>query len=166
MIRTIFAALILLSTCASYEGHAQTAVNRFRIDGATVVDESTGLRWQRCSVGQTYTQSNTCKGNPKKLNFLQAQKQTNFVVQSNGFWRVPTKNEIASLVDKTKAGLKIDVSVFPDVSQKNRFYWTCDMYADGAAWYADFGSGDVGYVSGDHSSADDFLAVRLVHVEW
>ncbi len=62
--------------------------------------------------------------------------------------------------------LKIDTFLFPDVSNTNRFFWTCDMYADGAAWYADFSNGEVAYLSGDHASASDFLAVRLVHVEW
>jgi hypothetical protein len=166
-VRHIFLALIIsLSAYAHAEEDTLTAKARFRMDGATVVDEKTGLRWQRCSVGQTFLPNNTCKGNPKKLNFVQAQKQTNFVVKVSGFWRVPTKNELATLLDLTKKNIKIDTFIFPDTSDKNRFYWTCDMYEDGAAWYADFYTGDVGYMSGDHSSAKDFLAVRLVHVEW
>ena len=111
-------------------------------------------------------QPNTCKGSPRKFKFFQAQKLSSFAARADGLWRVPTKNEIATLLDKTKLGLKIDTAVFPDVSEKNPFFWTCDMYDDGAAWYADFFNGDVSYVSGDHSSAEDLLAVRLVHVEW
>lgn len=164
--RYFLIAIFLLSAIVHAEEKTPAFNGRFRVDGATVVDGQTGLRWQRCSVGQTFLQNNTCKGSPKKFNFLQAQKQTKFFVQPSGIWRVPTKNEIATLIDKTKIDLKIDTSIFPDVSDKNRFFWTCDLYEDGAAWYADFYSGDVGYVSGDHSSAEDLLAVRLVHVEW
>jgi len=160
----IFALLLSLSGYVAAEDTVP-ANPRFSVYGATVVDEQTGLRWKRCSVGQTWLPDNTCRGKPKQFNFLQAQKQTNFSPQADGFWRVPTKNEIATLVDPTKRNLKIDTFLFPDVNDSNRFYWTCDLYDDGAAWYVDFHDGYVGYMSGDHSSADDHLAVRLVHVE-
>ena len=161
-------ALLVLAILSNF-AHAQGSPpvsSRFRLEGATAVDQQTGLRWQRCSVGQVFQANNSCQGNPKKVNFMQAQKVSNFTVQRGGFWRVPTKNELASLVDSTNEKIEIDTLVVPDASVKNRFYWSCDLYADGAAWYADFVSGDVGFVSGDHASADDLLAVRLVHVEW
>ncbi len=164
-----YMVLILLAFLSGYTNAEDVLLpikERFRVDGATVVDEVTGLRWQRCSVGQTYMPNNTCKRKPKRFNFLQAQKQSNYVSQSSGIWRVPTKNELATLIDKSKKKMQIDTLIFPDVSNQNRFYWTCDMYEDGAAWYADFYSGDVSYISGDHSSAEDYLSVRLVHVEW
>ncbi len=157
---------IFLAVCAHAAESTPTNKPRFKMEGSTVVDQQTGLRWQRCSVGQTFVQNNTCMGNSKKFNFLQAQKQTSFASRAGGFWRVPTKNELATLIDKTQKNVKIDTSIFPDVSERNRFYWSCDMYEDGVAWYVDFSSGDVSYMSGDHSSADDQLAVRLVHVEW
>ena len=153
--------LVSLSFCVA----AKEERSRFKVEGSTVLDEQTGLRWQRCSVGQVAQSDNTCKGMPQKFNFLQAQKQTNFTIRTDGFWRVPTKNELASLVDTAQGEFKIDRKFFLGISEKNHLFWSCDIYDDGAAWYVDFRDGYVGYMSGDHSSADDLLAVRLVHVE-
>jgi hypothetical protein len=54
-------------------------------------DPKTGLVWQRCSVGQSWSAS-TCTGEAKQFTFHGAQK-----LAGNG-WRVPTLRELHSLV--------------------------------------------------------------------
>lgn len=158
-------ALLIFVIIFSSSVSEQPIGNRLKVEGATVLDEQTGLRWKRCNVGQVPSTNNACLGKAKLFDFYQAQKLTNVKPQSDGFWRVPTKNELSTLLDKNKSGIKINTDVFPDARQGNSLYWSCDLYNDGAAWYVDFADGYVGYMSGDHSSTSDKLAVRLVRVE-
>lgn len=64
-------------------------------------DKTTGLYWDRCSVGQTWD-GETCQGEPLELNWYDAQdyvaKFTNEKTKG-GFtdWRVPTIEELSSI---------------------------------------------------------------------
>jgi hypothetical protein len=60
-------------------------------------------------------------------------------------WRLPTPEELASLVDNGKSGTPtIDTTFFPN--QQAARYWTGSSYRDGVAqdaWYVDFATGTV-----------------------
>lgn len=60
-------------------------------DGRVVIDIETGLEWQRCSVGQTWT-GGTCSGGATTMNWDVAMEQG-----SNG-WRLPTESELRTII--------------------------------------------------------------------
>jgi hypothetical protein len=137
-------------------------------------DPKTGLVWQRCSVGQTWSAS-TCTGEAKEFTFDGAQK-----LAGNG-WRVPTVRELHSLVWCSSGQTKdrddpndggpviantcqgqyqrptIRSGAFPATS--STWYWTSSPYVgdSGNAWVVNFYYGFVDYYSRSGS-----YQVRLV----
>jgi hypothetical protein len=75
------------------------AVTRYAIagpNGEFVKDKITGLEWKRCSLGQTWNAAaGSCDGVATK--FTTAQTTPKFTVDAEG-WRVPTRDEMLSLV--------------------------------------------------------------------
>lgn len=74
---------------------------RYRDHGdGTVTDMKTGLRWMRCSYGQSWDGS-TCVGKAKTLNWEQAVQVAMDHTAKNGngvSWRLPSVTELQSLV--------------------------------------------------------------------
>jgi len=81
----------------------------------------------------------------KELNWkdaIQACKELNFAGYKD--WRLPTIEELASLVDYSKREPAIDTEAFPDT--KSSWYWSSTPVAGsvGFAWYVYFYGGGVG----------------------
>ena len=110
-------------------------------DGTEVLDHQTGLIWQRAIA--------------ENLTFDQASDYAERVAQETGLtWRVPTKDELASLVDDSRHK---PASGFPDMPSER--FWSSSPYVgdSSSAWVVSFNDGNVNYY-GRHCS----LAVRLV----
>jgi len=111
-----------------------------RTDHVAVIDHSAGLTWTVESLGSTedaddgITQE-ACVQRCRDLSLL-----------GHSDWRLPTRTELAALVDDTRYKPAIDTSVFPRV--KPRWHWTSTSLAEEAgssasAWYVSFGGGGV-----------------------
>jgi len=113
---------------------ALVANSRYVIRGDTVFDKKTNLTWQRCSVGQEWTEGKGCLGLRTLFNFNAAQGLKNKV------WRVPTKEELETLIDldRKSKGLcpMIDVIAFPNVESQS--FWTSTSIDDSLALFVDF----------------------------
>jgi hypothetical protein len=148
--------VVLISLVVVGFAHAATDAPRFSIQGDTIYDTKTGLTWQRCSVGRQWVERAGCVGRIKVMTFEDAQRQ------GDATWRVPTKEELASLIDRNKGaqGQKptIDEMVFPDMSLDRLWYWTSTPSDPSLAYYVDFHAGFTYY--GGYRS--DTNAVRLV----
>lgn len=95
---------------------------RFAVNRAEVFDRKTGITWQRCSAGQTWRDEH-CTGNALQYNFDAAQR-----VAHDG-WRLPTTEELASLVnDKVHPRRIADSTAFPDMPSEGVIirYWTAE----------------------------------------
>lgn len=138
--------------------------NRFVVSGGTVLDTQTNLRWQRCSFGSTWIAGKKCTGSIKKFSFPEARKMTDTVVGLD-VWRVPTKIELESIIDKSQPDFSIDRRIFPDVDENSFFYWTIDMHDTSSPWAADFKRGIVNYTFGDYSIMENKWSVRLVRLD-
>ncbi|MFT0140731.1 DUF1566 domain-containing protein [Alcanivoracaceae bacterium MT1] len=59
-------------------------------------------------------------------------------------WRMPTRQELESLLDLSRHDPAIDTSKYPDT--RSRFYWSCTPCAwdEAAVWVVGFGLGGVG----------------------
>jgi hypothetical protein len=98
------------------------ANSRYVIREDTVYDMKTDLTWQRCSVGQHWIDGMGCDGDARVFTFDEAQKL------ADASWRLPTKDELMSLVDQNRKDKNlnpaVDVIAFPDMDMKAPSYWS------------------------------------------
>ena len=100
-------------------------------DGKTVTDNRTGLMWQKEYVtDKTWQQA------------LKYCEDLSYAGYSD--WRLPNKNELASLVNYEKSGSPY--SYFPDMP--SNYFWSSStrVRSTDSAWYVSF---YYGYVSND-----------------
>ena len=111
--------LIILPLAVSSAANAQ-----FFEEDHLITDVRNNIVWLRCSVGQTWDgDSKTCMGNLVKLNHdeikIALQQASD---QLGGEWRLPTLEELESLVCKECEPPKIKKKYFPNISPEA--YWT------------------------------------------
>lgn len=135
--------------CPSFENSAIKATTPSRDftdngDG-TVTHQITGLIWQRCSLGQSWDGTH-CTGEASVFTWagaLAAAAQNTFSGLSD--WRLPNKNELASIVEYRCTGPAINSQQFPNTP--SRWSWSSSpnaRYSD-ASWGIGFRHGDVDY---------------------
>jgi hypothetical protein len=114
---------------------------RYEVSEIEVLDTQTGLIWQR-EVTENLTHN-------------QALEHAERVSQETGLpWRVPTVDELASLVDRDRM---TPASGFPNMPET--WFWSSSPYVGYSylAWYVNFNSGYVNVIN-----RYNYLAVRLV----
>ena len=148
-----------------------TAQFTLHADG-TATDTATGLMWMRCSLGQTWDGS-TCTGTATGYTWQAALQVTQEINSGTsnadndnaaGFaghtdWRLPNKNELASIVERRCWSPAINAAVFQNTPSS--WFWSSSPNANntGGAWDVGFNDGSV-YWGGKGSG--DRVRVRLV----
>lgn len=121
----------------------------------TVTDRATGLMWMQCSDGLSGSDCTSGRvlayaGIGAALARAQA-VNTDRTGAGRGFddWRVPNRNELASLVNRSCQAPAVQRIRFPNTPQLAT--WTATPAATGFVWYVDFNDGSVapGGTSGD-----------------
>jgi hypothetical protein len=123
---------------------------RYEMNGAEVLDKETGLTWQRCSLGQKWQEGQGCVGTVQELNWRDAAKQ------ARSGWRLPTREELETLVSKA-CSPSINPDAFPGVDPIKLWYWSSSQTDRDLAWLVQFGGGAT--FNGYQTSQN---AVRLV----
>ena len=108
--------------------------DRFTTDTETVKDAESGLMWQRY-----YTSAKTWA---EALSYCE-----NSSAGEKYDWRLPNRNELASLVDYTKA--EGTMSAFPGIAAKEFWTSTSSVSEPAKAWTVDFESGTIAAGSKD-----------------
>lgn len=117
----------------------------------TVTDRQTGLVWQQCVDGLSgaacSTGTATTHASFAAAHSRAAAVNADATGAGKGFgdWRVPNRNELASLVNWRCNAPAIQRSRFPGTPSASA--WTSSPLASGVVWYVDFTDGNVG-VSG------------------
>jgi hypothetical protein len=113
--------------------HLPNPASYTNLDDGTVRDDVTCLVWQR-DVSE-----NTCS-------WTEANDYCSSLPLAGGGWRLPTRIELVSLVDFTKAapGPTIDEAAFPNTPSEE--FWSSSLVAETVAgttfaWYVYFSSG-------------------------
>jgi hypothetical protein len=123
-------------------------------DGGTVIDNVTGLEWQKCSAGQKYnTNDKSCSlGTAARYNWYQASGTHDDTYNPDGYsvcgsigsdWRLPSYLELQTLqkFSVRVPGPTIDTAYFPNTL--GDYYWTDTTSASNPilAWYVSFYDG-------------------------
>ena len=126
------------------------SLDNFVINGdGTVTDNNTGLMWQPCNYGQALS-GTECTGTAATRTwaaafaYVQELNTTNYL--DYGDWRLPTKNELQSIVNYS---LYNPATTFPNMAEdfSGHFYWssTTELFRN-HAWSVAFGDGSVGNI--------------------
>ena len=113
-----------------------------QVAGDTVSDPLTGLSWQRMPSAMTFTAASA--GNPQAE--VEQARTYCAALRLDGAsdWRLPTRLELLSIVDHTRAKPAIDEAVFPSTPPKP--FWTATRQPFPNQQYAiDFGDGNITY---------------------
>lgn len=116
-------------------------------DGITI-HNPTQLHWSRCAVGQQWNGS-SCVGDASLLTWTEALAAAR-ASTLGGFddWRVPSRSELASIIEQRCFSPSINVAAFPATPPLGFFSATPHAEsiapgADGSIWVVDFSDGDV-----------------------
>lgn len=146
-----------------------TAGFEYSAGGAVVRHKKTGLEWQRCPEGMTFVAGraadrsrDTCSGTAGTFNQvlagqLMASVNTGAGRDGKTDWRLPTLDELSSIVEDACQMPAINPEVFPDTPVT--WFWAAapkTLPSGGTAWGVGFGMG--GYYVGNNN----YGAVRLV----
>lgn len=84
-------------------------------DNGTVTDNTTGLTWQVCAVGQVWKDTTgTCTGNARTFTYANAMKITSdFAAKTD--WRLPSLVELNSIVQLQNNNQPINKLIFPQM---------------------------------------------------
>ncbi len=120
--------------------------NDYERKGDVVIDHATGLTWQQAGSETYLTYEET-------LAYVEEQNAEKY----GGFndWRLPTVEELASLLEPEKQAN--DLYIHPVFNSKQRWCWTSDQYGSSGACLIGFYYGDV-----SRDGLDNCYYVRLV----
>lgn len=124
---------------------AEAPIARYTVAGELVSDTYTGLMWKKCSEG--LSGSDCATGAAVSLSWQDALKRVATVNSSGSLghsdWRLPNRNELASLVERQCVSPAINFTIFPGTPAQG--FWTSTPYALNGilAWNVGFDVGDV-----------------------
>ena len=121
----------------------------------TVADSSSGLMWKQCTEGLSGSSCSqgaalafgSISAIVDRLNAVNAEASASGLCLGYADWRVPSRNELASLVNRSCASPSspaIVGSVFPATSAASYFSATTDASDASHLWYVDFTEGEIG----------------------
>jgi len=102
-------------------GHGETTPSsnfRSSKDGLIISDKTTGLEWMRCPVGMAWD-GTECQGTASTYHFEKFKK---LAAVTGNDWRLPTIDELSSIVEKCRKSPAINLNVFPNTPVK--FFWS------------------------------------------
>lgn len=126
------------------------------IQNGTVYDRSTGLMWKQCPEGAAGIGCTI--GEPQAFKLEEVKRRAReWRFAGYADWRLPTQDELRSLLVRRCYGVGIDGVTFPR-TPAGRF-WTSDpaTYYPDSAWTLDFRHGHLGY-----GTKRDVFYARLV----
>ncbi|MHC1655462.1 DUF1566 domain-containing protein [Stenotrophomonas riyadhensis] len=109
-----------------------------RTDHVAIIDHATGLMWAVKSIGDS-------DGDP--MSQADCEKACGELrLLGHDDWRLPTRSELAALIDDTRHEPAIDSSLFPGVL--SRWHWTSTpcAWSSASAWYVYFDFGGVDFL--------------------
>lgn len=106
----------------------------------TIVDDTTGITWMKCAIGQTYSSDgNDCTGDPTPLTWQEAlQTAHGFTFNNLNGWRVPNMKELATLTERSCVRPSINETIFPNNPSDDFWTSTPSVTTPDSAWVIAF----------------------------
>lgn len=106
--------------------------------GQEVTDHKTRLVWRRCAEGMT-AQAGGCRGTALALSHAAAMAHADKA--RSGGWRLPNRDELASIADESRHTMAIDTQAFPGTPAEH--FWTSSRENDQYVKAVNFYNGSV-----------------------
>jgi len=137
---------------------ASTPTAQINDEDSVVTDKSTHLTWDRCSAGESW-KNGRCEGSIKLMSLDAAR---NFAKARGGGWRIPTIDELVSIIEERCHDPAINSTIFPNVHalvEGRSPYWSSTSFEEIPTmnYLVDFLTGEV-----DARSQGFPIGVRLV----
>ncbi len=151
LIPVLWMSPVLVQAQSCEEGAlANMPTERFLLqDDGVAVDRVTGLAWQRCAVGQVWD-GGACLESAKKqvkswFSWRDAHSEVQRInaTEAGKGWRLPSVQELRTLIARNCADPAINTDVFPNAPAW--FFWSATEYKDNPdyAWQIDFKTGEI-----------------------
>ncbi|WP_119309381.1 DUF1566 domain-containing protein [Cohaesibacter haloalkalitolerans] len=129
------------------------------LQGDLALSREQGLIWKRCAIGMRWSDAEkTCVGEPQGFSLEEA---VDYARNEGNGWRVPTGQELETLLIDTCDGPNIDMVAFPNLAASDfgegAKFWTSTEAIPGMRYFFDFTHGYV-----DMHSSGFRLSVLLV----
>lgn len=139
--------------------HQKTLARSYTDNGdSTVTDNTTGLIWQKCSMGQNNDAN--CTGTETTTTWTEAINYCNNLNLADRTWKLPNRYELATLM-KNDGSIDTTFPLLPDLPASTTYvsqYWSSTKCAqDIYVWAIEF---ITGYI--DYASKTSSLFVRCV----
>lgn len=130
----LLAALIPISASAAEPTPRQ--LSQF-----TVRDATRSIEWLRCAAGQTWN-GNTCAGEARLFSYEEATRAAELAsAELGGRWRLPSREELESLLCAPCGTPQIDARTFPHSPAATFWSSTTSWYSSAQHWSVNFRTG-------------------------
>lgn len=135
--------LFLIAGDPAFAACAGRGGGRLVATGELAVDTASRLVWKRCPVGMTWSgDAAACLGEAKGLTQEEAHEAA---AAAGPDWRLPSGEELETLISDACAGATIDTLAFPDVARadfgEGALFWTSTEVLPGMFYFFDFTNG-------------------------
>lgn len=119
-----FSSLSMAQTCITEITETAPEANFTDNEDGTVTDTTTGLMWTRCSLGQTWDQTNTtCTGDATAMTWQEALQATyGYSYANQNDWRLPNIKELKTITERQCVRPSVNTTIFPETTSDD--YWT------------------------------------------
>lgn len=122
---TIFSTSTIAQTCNINIESSHLEQQYIDNSDGTITDVVNGLMWAKCSLGETFNNTN-CDGEATSYDtwteaLLAAKTNENYIGDAND-WRLPNIKELGSLVERACVAPAIDLALFPETPELA--YWS------------------------------------------
>ena len=113
VLKKVFFTIAFVMVCSTANAKCSFEQNRFSLKNDEVVDKQ-GRIWSRCPIGQTWQKNKGCVGQMRLMNLEEAKAYASSLKQG---WRLPSIEELASLVEKRCQMPELNEKVFGVVQE-------------------------------------------------
>ncbi|MCF8212243.1 MAG: DUF1566 domain-containing protein [Rhodoferax sp.] len=112
----------------------------------TIIHSPTGLTWKKCVEGMNWSDG-VCSGVTSSFSWRLASLLTGTSFAGNSDWRVPSREELLTLVDYTTSSPALNATLFPGTWGE---FWSSSLYNNGGVVNFTDGAAGISHIDNSH----------------